>query len=99
MHCFRQTFCQRRYYSSIKYFPVRNPGKFFCDIFLNEKQNILLQITTEDKKKIIFKKKLNNFKEGMIDIDLSKVKEGFYFVNVVSKDKTVTKKMKIKRDG
>lgn len=80
-------------------FPVRNPGKFFCDIFLNEKQNILLQITTEDKKKIIFKKKLNNFKEGMIDIDLSKVKEGFYFVNVVSKDKTVTKKMKIKRDG
>lgn len=80
-------------------FPIRNPGKFFCDIFLNEKQNISLQITTEDKKKIVYKKKLKNFKEGMVDVDISKMKDGFYFVNVISKNKTVTKKMKVKRDS
>ncbi|MBL8008727.1 MAG: peptide-N-glycosidase [Ignavibacteria bacterium] len=80
-------------------FPIRNPGKFFCDIFLNEKQNISLQITTEDKKKVVYKKKLNNFKEGIVDIDISKVKDGFYFVNVISSNKTVSKKMKVKRDS
>ena len=80
-------------------FPIRNPGKFFCDIFLNEKQNISVQITTEDKKKIVYKKKLKNFKEGMVDVDISKVKDGLYFVNVISRNKTVTKKMKVKRDN
>ncbi len=79
-------------------FPLRNPGKFFCDIFLNEMQNISLQIMTEDKKKILYSKKLKNFKEGMIGVNLSKAKDGFYLVNVVSRNKTVTKKMKIKRD-
>lgn len=79
-------------------FPIRNPGKFFCDIFLNEKQNITLQITTEDKKKIIYEKKLKKFKEGIVDVDVSKVPDGFYFVNVIAKDRTITKKMKVKRD-
>ncbi|MBK8550276.1 MAG: peptide-N-glycosidase [Ignavibacteria bacterium] len=79
-------------------FPIRNPGKFFCDIFLNERQSVTLEITTEDKKKIVYKKKLKKFKDGMVDVDISKVPDGFYFVNVVSKDKTVSKKMKVKRD-
>lgn len=79
-------------------FPIRNPGKFFCDIFLNEKQNVKIQITTEDKKKTIYEKKLKSFKEGMVNIDLSKAEEGLYFVNLIAGDTTVTRKMKIKRD-
>lgn len=79
-------------------FPIRNPGKFFADIFLNEKQNIILQITSEDKMKIVYEKKIKKFKEGMIDLDISKLPDGFYFVNVITKDKKVFKKMKLKRD-
>jgi len=79
-------------------FPVRNPGKFFCDIFLNEKQNIIIEINTEDKNKTVFKKKLKNFKEGYVDIDISKEKDGLYYVNVITGKKTVTKKIKVKRD-
>lgn len=80
-------------------FPIRNPGKFFCDIFLNENENIELEITTEDKKKVVYKKKLKKFKEGMVDIDMSKQPDGFYFVNVISKEKMVSKKIKVKRDS
>lgn len=80
-------------------FPIRNPGKFFCDIFLNENENIELEITTEDKKKVVYKKKLKKFKEGMVDIDISKQPDGFYFVNVISKEKMVSKKIKVKRDN
>lgn len=80
-------------------FPVRNPGKFFCDIFLNEKMNIRIEITTEDKKKKVFKKNLKNFKEGMVDIDISKVDDGNYFVNMIAGKKVVSKKIKIKKDN
>lgn len=79
-------------------FPVRNPGKFFCDIFLNESKNIELEITTEDKKKTVYKKKLKKFKEGMVDIDISSQPDGFYFVNIISDGNVVTKKIKVKRD-
>jgi hypothetical protein len=79
-------------------FPVRNPGKFFCDIFLNEKQNIKIDITTEDKKKTVFTKRLKNFKADFVDIDISKVQDGLYYVNVVTEKNTVTKKIKVKRD-
>lgn len=80
-------------------FPVRNQGKFFCDIFLNDKQKITLQITAEDKKKIVFEKKLKNFKEGIVNADISRQKDGLYFVNVITKNGTVSKKMKVKRDN
>ncbi len=79
-------------------FPIRNQGKFFCDIFLNEKENIELEITTEDKEKVVYKKKLKKFKEGMLDIDISKQTDGFYFVNVICEHKTISKKMKLKRN-
>jgi hypothetical protein len=79
-------------------FPIRNPGKFFCDIFLNEKQNFTLQITTEDKKKIVYEKKIKKFKEGTVDINISKQTDGYYFVNVINNGKTVSKKIKVKRD-
>ncbi|MCB0728623.1 MAG: hypothetical protein KDD00_14265 [Ignavibacteriae bacterium] len=78
-------------------FPVRNAGKFFCDIFLNEKSDIRIDITTEDKKKKVYKKKLKNFKEGMVDIDISKVDDGNYFVNLKAGKKIVSRKIKIKK--
>ncbi len=34
----------------------------------------------------------------MIDIDISKKPEGVYLVNLITKNKNVTKKMKVKRD-
>lgn len=79
-------------------FPIRNPGKFFSDIFLNDKQNITLQITTEDKKKIVYETKLKKFKDGMIDIDISKEPDGFYYVNLITQKETITKRMKLKKD-
>lgn len=79
-------------------FPIRNPGKFFCDIFLNAQQNITLEICTEDKKKIVYKKKFKEFKDGIVNIDVSKVPDGFYSVNVIAKERTVSKKMKVKRE-
>ncbi len=79
-------------------FPIRNPGKFFTDIFLNEKQNITLQITTEDKKKIIYEKKFKKFKDGMINIDISKEPDNFYYVNLITNTETITKRMKLKKD-
>ena len=79
-------------------FPIRNPGKFFCDIFLNVKQDINIQITSEDKMKIVYKKKLKKFKEGMVDVDISREADGFYFVNVKAGGKVVSKKIKVKRD-
>lgn len=79
-------------------FPVRNSGKFSADIFLNKKQNVYIQITTEDKSKIIYKKKLKNFKEGSADIDISKHPDGFYFVNLICKNESVSRKIKVKRD-
>lgn len=79
-------------------FPIRNQGKFFCDIFLNEKQNITLQITTEDKKEIVYRKKMKKFKEGTVDIDISKQTDGYYYVNVMAGGNLVSKKIKVKRD-
>lgn len=78
-------------------FPVRNPGKFFCDIFLNEKSDIRIEITTEDRKKKVFKKNVKGFKEGMVDIDISKVEDGNYFVNLKAGGKVVSRKVKVKK--
>lgn len=79
-------------------FPVRNPGKFFADIFLNKKEEIKIEITTEDMKKIVYRKKFKAFKEGILDIDISKQPDGFYSVRLVTKGSTVSKKIKVKRD-
>lgn len=79
-------------------FPIRNPGKFFCDVFLNERQNITLEITTEDKSKVVYKKKYKKFKDGMIDIDINKQPDGFYIVNLIVKGVTISKRIKVKRD-
>ncbi|HMQ70720.1 MAG TPA: peptide-N-glycosidase F-related protein [Ignavibacteria bacterium] len=78
-------------------FPARNPGKFFCDIFLNEKSDIRIEITTGDKKKNVYKKNLKNFKEGMVNIDISGVDEGNYFVNLKAGGKVVSKKIRVKK--
>lgn len=82
----------------LQIFPIRNSGNFLCDMFLNERQNIKIQITSEDKKKIIYEKILRDFKEGMIDIKLDNIPDGLYFVNMISMTNTISKRMKIKRD-
>ncbi|MDZ4713706.1 MAG: peptide-N-glycosidase F-related protein [bacterium] len=84
--------------SMLNIFPPRNSGKFTTDIFLNFKQDVTLQITNEDKSKIVFEKKLKKFKDGMIDVDISKEPDGFYYVNLLTEQKIVSKRIKVKRD-
>ncbi len=79
-------------------FPVRNPGIFVLDVFLDEPENITVTILSE-KGEIVYEQISENFKEGIMDIDISSQPDGFYFVKVVTSDGTVEKKIKLKRDG
>ncbi len=79
-------------------FPVRNPGKFVVDIFLDEPENVNLIIVSEKGEKV-YERMEENFKDGILDIDISSQPDGFYFVKVVTGDGTVEKKIKLKRDG
>ena len=57
-----------------------------------------LFIYTEDRKKTVYKKKFKYFKEGTVNIDLKNAMDGIYYVDLSTRDKTVSKRMKIKRD-
>jgi hypothetical protein len=79
-------------------FPIRNPGKFFVDLFLNAPSDLSLVITTEDKTRVVYDRTYARFKEGMIDIDISAEPNGFYWVTAAADGRSVTKKMKLRKD-
>lgn len=79
-------------------FPMRNPGKFVIDVFLDEPENVNLFIENEKGEKV-YEQMSENFKEGIMEIDISSQPDGFYFVKVVTSNGTVEKKIKVKRDG
>jgi hypothetical protein len=79
-------------------FPIRNPGKFFVDLFLDTPGTLSLRITTEDASRLVYDKTFENFKEGMIDVDISAEPNGFYMVSATADGRTVTKKMKLRKD-
>jgi hypothetical protein len=79
-------------------FPMRNPGKFVIDVFLDEPENVTLFIENEKGEKV-YEQMSENFKEGIMEIDISSQPDGFYFVKVVTNNGTVEKKIKVKRDG
>jgi hypothetical protein len=79
-------------------FPIRNPGKFFVDLFLNAPSDLTLVITTEDKTRVVYDRTFPGFKEGMIDIDVSAEPNGFYWVSATADGRTATKKMKLRKD-
>lgn len=79
-------------------FPIRNPGKFFVDLFVNAPTDVALVITTEDKARTVYDRTLRGFKEGMIDVDISAEPNGFYWVSATAEGRTVTKKMKLRKD-
>jgi hypothetical protein len=79
-------------------FPIRNPGRFFVDVFLNEPAELALRITTEDAARVVYERVFPGFKDGMIDIDISAEPNGFYLVSAGAEGRTVTKKMKLRKD-
>jgi hypothetical protein len=79
-------------------FPMRNPGKFVLDIFFDEPEQVTIIVDSENGGRV-YELALDNFKEGVVPIDISSQPDGFYFVKVVTIDGTVEKKIKVKRDG
>ncbi|MDZ4722468.1 MAG: peptide-N-glycosidase F-related protein [candidate division Zixibacteria bacterium] len=80
-------------------FPMRNPGRFTLEIFYNEPTDAVIQITTEDKSRVVFEQKYPGLKESYIPIDIFAEPDGFYFVNVITDGKAITKKIKVKHEG
>lgn len=79
-------------------FPMRNPGKFDLDIFFDEPEKVTVIVENENRGRV-YEQYLENFKEGIIPIDISSQPDGFYFVKVVTKNGSEEKKIKVKRDG
>ena len=79
-------------------FPMRNPGKFVLDIFFDEPENVTVIVDNENGGRV-YEQELENYKEGIIPIDISSHPDGFYFVRVITKDGSVERKIKVKRDG
>ena len=79
-------------------FPMRNPGKFDLDIFFDQPEKVTLIVDNENGGRV-YEQELGNFKEGIIPIDISSHPDGFYFVRVITKDGSVERKIKVKRDG
>ncbi len=79
-------------------FPMRNPGKFDLDIFFDQPEKVTVIVEDENRGRV-YEQALENFKEGIIPIDISSQPDGFYFVKVVTKNGSEEKKIKVKRDG
>lgn len=81
----------------VNIFPIRNSGTFKMDIFLNEAKDIEIEIISPESK-IVFELKTKDFKSGMIPFDLTHLKDATYNIIIKAGDKTINRKMKIKRD-
>ncbi len=81
----------------VNIFPIRNPGIFKMDIFMNDVKDIEIAIINPDKA-IVFELKTKNFKSGMLPFDLTHLPDATYTITVKAGDKTITRKMKIKKD-
>ena len=81
----------------VNIFPIRNPGIFKMDIFMNDVKDIEIAIISPENK-TVFELKTKNFKSGMLPFDLTHLPDATYTINVKAGDKTITRKMKIKKD-
>ncbi len=81
----------------VNIFPIRNPGIFKMDIFMNDVKDIEIAIISSEKK-TVFELKTKNFKSGMLPFDLTHLPDATYTINIKAGDKTITRKMKIKKD-
>lgn len=84
----------------VNLFPIRNPGTFSLEIFLDNPQpDTKIAITTEDGKQIVFTKSFDGVKETIVPIDISGQPDGFYYLKLTAGGKTVSKKFKVKHKG
>jgi hypothetical protein len=79
-------------------FPIRNKGKFTIDIFFNEYTSTTIKIANQDSSKIVFEKNYPDLKDAYLPIDISSEPDGFYIITIITTDKTVTRKIKVKHE-
>lgn len=78
-------------------FPPRNQGTFELDLFFNEPTSIKVVIVNEAGDRIVLDAVYTDIKETMLPIDISSAPDGVYFVKVTAEDKTVSRRIRIKR--
>ena len=81
----------------VNIFPIRNNGLFKMDIFLNDPKDIEIEIINPENK-TVFVLKTSAFKSGMLPFDLTHLKDATYSINIKAGEKTISRKMKIRRD-
>ncbi len=77
-------------------FPVRNKGIFSVELFQNEPGEIALTITDESGRKTVFRRSFPDIKEATVQLDISDVPDGVYFLTATSAGHSVTRRIRVK---
>ncbi len=80
-------------------FPPRNEGSFDLHVFLGSTSELRVAITDEAGAKTVLDTAYAEVKEGILPIDIKAAPDGVYFVKVTVGEKTVSRRIRIKRDG
>ncbi len=79
----------------VQIFPPRNNGQFEVDLFFNDSRDFRLEINS-DSLGIIYEKNYQAVKELYFPIDISSQPDGTYYLNLVTADTTISRKIRIK---
>ncbi|MBI5868699.1 MAG: T9SS type A sorting domain-containing protein [candidate division Zixibacteria bacterium] len=77
-------------------FPVRNKGIFSVELFQNEPGEVAISITDEGGKKTVFQRSFPDIKEATVQLDISNVPDGVYFLTATSGGHAVTRRIRVK---
>ncbi len=80
-------------------FPPRNEGKFDVEVFLNDTADVTIQIFPADSARLVFDKNYQAVKEAFLPVDISSEPDGVYYVKLSTGDKTVSRRIRVKREG
>ncbi len=80
-------------------FPPRNQGAFDLHVFLGSASELKVAITDEAGAATVLDTAFASIKEAVLPIDIKAAPDGVYFVKVTVGEKTVSRRIRIKRDG
>ncbi len=80
-------------------FPPRNQGQFDLHVFLNGVADLSVSIVDEAGSTTVLDTTFAAVKEGILPIDIKTAPDGVYFVKVKAGESTVSRRIRIKRDG
>ena len=79
-------------------FPPRNQGIFHIEVFNNDPWDVFLKIFTSDTSHILFDRRYPDIKEGTLPVDLTSQPDGTYIIQILTKERLITRRIRITHD-